>query len=1095
MNRPHLPRIFADALQAFAEEIRANFATRIPANPEDQLKPHVQSLIQVVKNDVQTRTEAQVAELGARPDIGVSVRGLLCGFIELKAPGKGARVARFRGADKRQWEKFKALPNVVYTDGSEWALYRLGEEEGEVVRFGDLTAEGEGAVGDEEEVAKLHRLLLDFLNWQPYVPNSPRALAETLAPLCRLLREDVLIAAGKPDSNLAQLADEWRQYLFPDADAGQFADAYAQTLTYALLLARISGAERLTTDSAAAALDSGHGLLAQTLRVLAQDPAREEIKTAVDLLERVIAAVDPAQLQSRGDPWLYFYEDFLAAYDPELRRKRGVYYTPMQVIRAKVRLVAELLETRFGKPLSFADEDVVFLDPAAGTAAYPVAAIEYALERIEGRFGAGMVAARATECARNVNAFEILVGPYAVAHLRLTQMLTDAGGSLPEEGAHVFLTDTLDSPYTEPPQSNLFARKLTEEHRRAQDVKRHLRVLVCMGNPPYEREQREEADEEQERKGGWVRHGEPDDPHNRPILRDFTDPASEAGAGGHLKNVYNDYVYFWRWALWKLFENPEASGPGIIAFITASSYLRGPGFVGMRQKMRECFDELWIIDLEGDNLGARKTENVFAIQTPVAIAIGVRFDAPRAETPAVVRYAKITGTREEKLARLERVRSFADLAFEECFREWMRPFLPERAGDYFAWPLLTDLFPWQHSGAQFKRTWPIGETRELLQARWDALLDHTGEARREAFRETRDRKIDRQHPTLENSNRRLPALSTLAPSGQMVVPARYAFRSFDRQWAIPDTRLGDFLRPVLWKAHGEQQIYMTSVLADVLGLGPAVTACAFIPDLHHFSGRGGKDVIPLWRDAEATQSNITSGLLAALEMELGQPVSAEDLFCYCYALLASPAYVEKFSEELTVPGPRVPVTKEPALFTRAVELGRRLVWQHTFGERFVPAGQRRGEVPAGRARSTRVVPQTLEGYPEDFAYDPARQLLRVGAGEFAPVSPEVWDFRVSGLNVLESWLNYRRKAGAGRQTSPLDRIRPAQWTAALTQELLELIWVLEATVESLPRLAELFNSVIEGATFTAEEFPQPSEDERRPPAEAEAESDQQGLPI
>ena len=156
-----------------------------------------------------------------------------------------------------------------------------------------------------------------------------------------------------------------------------------------------------------------------------------------------------------------------------------------------------------------------------------------------------------------------------------------------------------------------------------------------------------------------------------------------AGAGVHVKNLYNDYVYFWRWALWKLFENPEASGPGIITFITAASYLRGPGFVGMRRKMREAFDELWIIDLEGDNLGARKTENVFAIQTPVAIAIGVRYGNQQPQNPARVRYTKITGTREEKYSKLDTIRSFADLEWQDCFDGWYDPFLPRRS-----WQLL-----------------------------------------------------------------------------------------------------------------------------------------------------------------------------------------------------------------------------------------------------------------------------------------------------------------------------------------------------------------------------------------------------------------------
>jgi hypothetical protein len=218
MTLPHfVPEEFKDALRDFAATLKENFSSALPANPEDQLKPPVQNLLRAVAANVQTRSEAQVEGLGARPDIGLTVRRLLCGFVELKAPGKGARTSRFRGADKKQWEKFKALPNLLYTDGSEWALYRSGELQSEVIRFsGDVTVDGTDAF-DDEDVAGLHTLLIDFLNWQPVAPNSPQALAKLLAPLCRLLREDVLVAASKPDSNLAQLAGEWRVYLFPEA--------------------------------------------------------------------------------------------------------------------------------------------------------------------------------------------------------------------------------------------------------------------------------------------------------------------------------------------------------------------------------------------------------------------------------------------------------------------------------------------------------------------------------------------------------------------------------------------------------------------------------------------------------------------------------------------------------------------------------------------------------------------------------------------------------------------------------------------------------------------------------------------------------------
>jgi hypothetical protein len=830
-------------------------------------------------------------------------------------------------------------------------------------------------------------------------------------------------------------------------------------------------------------------LLAQTLRVLAQPEARGEIALAVDLLERVIGAVDPGQLAERGDPWLYFYEDFLAAYDPKLRRDQGAYYTPQSVIGAQVRLTAELLESRFGKRRSYADEGVFLLDPAAGTAAYPLAAAEHALRQSAERFGAGIIPSAATKCAENIHAFENMVGPYAVSHLRLTQLIASHGGTLPEGGIHAYLTDTLESPNQVPHEVNLFARKLTEEHRRAQRIKKHTRVLVCMGNPPYDREQAEVGERpEHLRKGGWVRHGDPrvpspDNPSDRTraILQDFIEPATAIGAGVHIKNLYNDYVYFWRWALWKLFENPEASGPGIITFITAASYLRGPGFVGMRRKMREAFDELWIIDLEGDNLGARKTENVFAIQTPVAIAIGVRYDKAQPQTAAKVRYAKITGTREEKYGKLNAIREFGNLDWQDCFDGWFEPFLPCGQGNYFAWPLLTDLFPWQHSGSQFKRTWPIGETTELLERRWSEFLRLDGTARRTAFRESRDRKVNENYAALGGTER-LPALSSLPANAPTPEIRRYGFRSFDRQYALVDPRLGDYLRPVYWLVHSDQQVYLTSHLAGVIGLGPAATVSASVPDLHYFCGRGGKDVVPLWRNAEATQANLTCGLLDALRLRLGN-VTAEDVFAYCYALLAAPGYVETFSEELTVPGPRVPLTKDQNVFQQAVRLGRRLIWLHSYGERFVPPGRSNGDVPQGRARCRRAVPDAAERYPEEYSYNDTSQVLRVGEGEFGPVPKEVWDFSVSGLQVVHSWLNYRMKKGAGRSSSPLDDIRPQCWTGEMSQELLELLWVLEATVAMLPEMTQTLEAIVAGETLRADELPQPTAGERKPPGD------------
>lgn len=1085
------PDTLISLLQAFAADVSAKFALPVSFQPEDQLKGPVADLIKRAGNSlngmaVDVVTEVRVDKLGGRPDMGVTVKGLLAGYVELKAPGKGANPQHFKGDDKQQWEKFRSLPNLVYTDGNEWALYRNGARVGAIIRLaGDITKDG-AAAADHDDALALLELMRNFLGWEPIAPSTPRALADTVAPLCRLLRTDVLGALSDPNSNLSSLAQDWRTFFFPDADDMQFADAYAQTLTYALLLARLSGASDLSIPQASKRLRTGHRLLADVLNRLGDDDAREAIKVSADLLERVIAAIDPAVFAKNvgSDPWLYFYEDFLAAYDPKMRKDRGVYYTPVEVVQCQVCLVAELLAEHFGADFSFVDENVITLDPATGTGTYILAAVQHGLDQVAVVRGPGARVSAATTAARNVHAFELLVGPYAVAHLRLTQQIVAEKASLPEDGVHVYLTDTLESPNAAPEgHLPLPYRQLAEEHKRAMKVKKDTPVLVCLGNPPYDRQTILVGNQDVERrKGGWVRFGEPEqarkDKHT--LLDDFLDPLSAAGLGVHAKNLYNDYVYFWRWALWKVFE--QKAGPGIVSFITASSYIRGPGFAGMRKVMRESFDDLWIIDLEGDNLGARTSENVFAIRTPVAIAIGVRYGAPKPETPATVRYTRVSGAEQEKLATLHAVETFKDLQWRPCFSGWVKPFLPAGDTSYWQWPLLTDLFPWQANGMQFKRTWPIGETREVLERRWKQMVSLPVGQRGNALKETEARTINRSFVAINQSDVILPPIANLTSNNQVVEPQRYAFRSFDRQWMLPDTRLCDRPRPELQRAHSDRQIYMTSLLTKVLGEGPSAVVTTLIPDMDHFSNRGAKDVIPLWRDVTGTDPNITKGVLETLKTTFNHPVSPEDFFAYCYALLATPSYVEHFWDELTVPGPRAPITKDFTLFSQAVVLGRKLIWLHTYGERFVPSGRKAGRIPAGKARIEIGTPTDAGVYPETFTYDAAKQELHVGKGLFVNVRPEVYNFSVSGLGVVKSWLAYRMLKRAGKKSLLLDNIRPAGWQ--FDEELLDLLWVLEATVDLLPEATSLLNQALAGDLFAASNFPTPSDRERRGPAGA-----------
>lgn len=1069
---------FREALRRFAATIAGKFRVRhiVAGHREAQIVAPVEDLLvaahSLAKGKIEVINESATAELHGRPDLAMAAGGLLRGYVELKAPGKGARPSKFTDPhDRAQWDKFKKLPNILYTDGTEWALYQEGGDlpVASVMLGADVTIEGTKAITPEnaDEMA----VVLDrFFKWDPIPPQSPKELAVALAKLCHYLRDDVEHAVADSASNLSEVMREWRARLFPDADEKRFADAYAQTVAYALLLARSRGLDAPDIGEAVQLLEPAHGLLGQALNVLTQPAAVCEVRPAVDILFRYILAVDLSIFaKMQGEPWLYFYEDFLAEYDPALRKDFGVYYTPAEVVQAQTALVSRLLQHRFGRKLGFADNNVAVLDPGVGTATYLLGVIERGVQYALPHGGPGYVPERATAMANNIYGFEWLVGPYAVAHLRLSEELKRRGATLPADGVHVYLTDTLESPQATPPfVAGLFGKKLSDEHRKALAAKSpDTPILVCIGNPPYDRHAAAAAVE----RGGWIRYGDGQSNDNVP-LRDFTEPAVKAGRGEHLKNLYNSYIYFWRWALWKVFEQGER--PGIVSFITASSYLRGPGFLGMREYMRRTFDELWIIDLGGDNLGPRKTPNVFAIQSPVAIAIGARYGEPQPTTPAIVHYASLVeGTREEKLTRLADIRDFQDLPWEPVMMDWHDPFLPQRSGSYWSWPPLTDLFPWQHSGVQMKRTWVIAPDPDSLLHRWEKLIEANLGERRRLFVETRDRKVTSS--LKDDTGTGLPRLDSLSSGAPALTPARYGFRSLDRQWILVDNRLGDYLRPVLWQTHGSRQVYLTSLLSTVLGTGPAAMVAANVPDLHHFRGSfGGKDIVPLWKDSSATQPNITRRLLEALSATLDIPVRPEDLFAYCYAVLSAPNYTDRFSEDLAVPGPRIPLTKNSVLFARAVELGRRLVALHTFGERFVPTA-----IPQGKARIERAInPSPM---PERFHYREATTTLCIGDGEVGPVSKEVWDFSVSGYKVLPRWLDFRMAKGAGKRTSELDRIRPTSWPPEWTTELLDLLWVLEATVTLWPEANEILNEIVTGICLGTNELPSPSQEEQQPP--------------
>ncbi|CAB4790893.1 MAG: N-6 DNA methylase [Actinobacteria bacterium] len=925
------------------------------------------------------------------------------------------------------------------------------------------------------------------------IANADR-LAERMADVATELRHSVKHALDREGKKgpfhtlLAAVETE----LVAGVDEARFADMCAQTLVYGTLTARVTDPDAFGASSTLTAVPLANPFLAAFFEQVHDQVVALELPDGG--LESLVADLRSTNVEAildhfgdnakGGDPVVHFYEEFLKRYDSKMRADAGAFYTPQPVVEFMVRAVDEILKLRFGLTEGLADRSswaevskhlgvpipkgikpsepfLSMIDPATGTGTFLVEWIRRAEASYREAHPKGNWAARLQNFVLpSMHAFEIMLAPYAIAHLKVALEAHSQG--LDGAAASIYLTDTLEHP-ADQGSFDIMTDPIAVEGKRAADLKQGHRFTVVIGNPPYDREQQSPGSTGH-RKGGIVRHGAPG---IKPLLDDITDVMSANGLGVHTKNLYNDYVYFWRWATWQVTQLP--AGPGVVAFITAASYLDGKSMAGLRAHLRGAFDELWIIDLGGEGRGAQTEENVFDIRTPVAIAIGIRTTGTRTCT---TRYLRISGDRAAKFAWL-RASALISNPWTEIAGEGIEPLTPAGDTAYFSWPEVTDLLPWIHSGAQFKRTWPIGPTKSLLERRWEELLSRPKRERMVALKESRDRKLSSLVTPLGGGGRLQP-LERLRPGDDPTGLSRYGYRSFDRQWCISDSRVGDYLRESLWTTASTKQVFLTTLTSTKLGKGPVATVSPYVPDLDHFRGSyGAKNVIPLWRDGNGRKPNITSGVLEVLRRAWGDDIQADDLLAYVYALTGTGAYAERFADELAViAGPfRVPLTANLKLAKRAVAMGRELLWLHTWGDRFQPDDDR--AFPTAKASER----TPIRGYPERFTYDEKGRLLVVGSGSFGPIAPDIWTFEVSGLRVIPSWLGYRMADGKGKKSSPLDDIRPERWT--FTPELLQLVAILEQTVRLTPKAAELLADIVTGELIDPSTLPTPTDVERK----------------
>jgi hypothetical protein len=1087
MNRSSLT--VESAISSFGAAVTAKLSNvAAGGNPEDQLRaPFEQLLLEIaalsMRKNVVLIGESSLAHLSLRPDYAVSVDHALAGFIELKAPGKGADPRRFTDPhDKKQSEKLLSLPNVLFTDGNTFSLWQEGKLVDKILILqGNIQTAGAKLAPPPG----LQVLFEAFLSWRPTPPDSARELAHITARLCRFLRDEAVEQLALKSPALTALAQDWRKLLFPEANDQRFADGYAQAVTFGLLMARAKG---ITLDEtlqhAADELSHTSTLIGAALHLLTEDPDnRNALDTSLRVLRRVLNEVDWARI-SKGDSdaWLYFYEEFLATYDNKLRKQTGSYYTPPEVVEAMVSLVDQALRSaRFSLHGGFASPAVTIADPATGTGTFPLGILRRVAKNVASDQGEGAVPDAIHETLKRIIAFEMQLGPFAVAQLRILAEVLDLTKSSSTQTLRMFVTNTLGNPDDEEGHiTGLIPRTIAESRRAANRIKRDETITVVIGNPPYK--------EKAKGKGGWI-EGQSVTAAKSAPLRAWQPPAAW-GIGAHAKHLRNLYIYFWRWATWKVFDpNPfkPGSGPreGIVCFISVAGFLNGPGFEKMRDYLRRTCDDIWVIDCSPEGHQPTVNTRIFqGVQQPVCIVMASRSKTNDKETPAAVHFRSLpVGHRDQKFKTLLNLQLEGE-GWIASPSGWRASFLPQSLGAWSEYPALEDLFLYNGSGVQAKRTWVIASDAHSLSDRWNRLISAPSADKEDLFQATmRDGEPADRHirSVLKEGIPGYPAPSStlLDETGSSLEPTRYAFRSFDRQWVIPDIRVVTQPNGILWASLSSRQLFLTAPSDRSPSCGPAATANSLPPDLHHYNGRGGR-VFPLWSNAAASQSNLKPALISYLSKALGITVTPEDLFSYIAAVAANPAYTVRFQPDLSTPGLRIPLTSDQELFSMAAELGRRVLWLHTFGERMADPAAGRPAGPPRVAVSPPSIPLAgrISGKPEDFPdtlnYDAEKQRLLVGHGYIEHVSPAVWAYEVSGKHVLAQWFSYRKLhrerpiIGDRRAPSRLNDIQPDHWLPEYTTELLNVLNVLTLLIDLEPAQVSLLDRICAGPLISHE---------------------------
>ena len=1005
MLKSYLKKIFKIANQGDARE-ESYYSTL-----EVLLKEVAQSF---GKRKIHITTLPRTTEAG-NPDFRVwDGKQHIVGYIEAKAPTVDNLDPIEHSEQLKRY--IHTFPNLILTNFFEFRLYRNGIPVNKTLIARPFIVHKLKTVPPVEKEPDFFSLLESFYSFSLPKVYSAKNLAIELAKRTSFLKDEVIAEELAEEEKTGKgfilgFYEAFRQFLISGLSKEEFADLYSQTITYGLFAARMRAKNGFNRKLAYDNIPRTIGILRDVFRFVSLEDAPAQMEWIIDDIAEVLSVADVNKLlqeyfrEGKGkDPVVHFYETFLAEYDPKTRERRGVYYTPEPVVSYIVRSLHHILKERFGRADGLASNSVTVLDPASGTLTFLAEAAKLAVKEFVSKYGEGDKEGFIKEhILENFYAFELMMAPYAVGHLKMSFLLEELGYRLKKDDRFkLYLTSTLEMEELE--QTSLPGMaSLSEESRLAGKVKKEQPILVILGNPPYSGHSANKG----EGRGRLLKEGYT---HKNGIKDNGYYQVDGKPLGEkNPKWLQDDYVKFIRFSQWKI----DQAGEGVLGFITNHSYLDNPTFRGMRRSLMNSFDEIYLLDLHGNSLkkekcpDGSKDENVFDIRQGTAIALFIKKKVKNNKKDGKIFHSEIWGLRKEKYE------WFLNNDIETTKWQKITPkpefylFVPrdERLlKRYECSPKITEIFPVNSVGVVTARDkFVIDTDQKALKRRIRMFCDE----------KIPDELISEPYKLKDKTNWKLRTAREKVRNDKDWENsfARILYRPFDIQWIFyHDVLVERSRRNVMWHMlrenlglifHKREELqisYAHFLVTDNIiehgGLS-SKTTCYLAP-LYLYPDPKQKDLFSHIEESKERKPNISEKVFSALKEAFNAEITPEDIFYYIYAVLYSNMYRTEYAEFLKTDFPRVPFTKDKRLFQKLGDYGKLLAGLHLMQSpeldspvaKFQGVGDKRVEKIKYDKRRSRV-------YSNQHQY-------------FEGILENIWQYRIGGYQVLSKWLKDRK---------------------------------------------------------------------------------------